>query len=79
MGQDVGLIIAVVGVGIAMVGVLVSMMFWVRSESNALRADQKEDRKDLVQMVLAIQIEMKDFHRSLLEIERNRIAQKKNI
>jgi hypothetical protein len=77
--NDLGLIVAVVGTGIAMVGVVISMMFWVRSESNGLRKEQKEDRKDLLQIsrnlentVIAIQGEMKDLHYKLLEIERRR-------
>ena len=80
---DTGLIVAVIGVGIAIVGVVISMMFWVRQESNALRADAKEDRKDLIQLVRSIELEvisfksivndeMKDFHYKLIEIQRNR-------
>lgn len=72
MTSDLGLIIAVVGVGIAMVGVVISMMFWVRSESNDLRNEQKQDRKDLLQISRNIENEMKDFHFRLLEIERKR-------
>lgn len=79
MQTDIGLIIAIVGVGMTMVAVVITMMFWVRSESNSLRNEQKEDRKDLLQIsrnlettIGAIQSEMKDFHQRLLEIERNR-------
>jgi sensor domain CHASE-containing protein len=79
MQADIGLIIAIVGVGITMVAVVITMMFWVRSEANSLRAEQKEDRKDLLQLsrnlentVSAIQSEMKEFHQRLLEIERDR-------
>lgn len=35
--MDLGLIIAIVGTGIAMVGVVIAMMFWTRTEANALR------------------------------------------
>lgn len=69
METDVGVIIAVVGVGIAMVGVVVSMMFWVRSEANSLRQEQKEDRKDLLQISRNMEIEMRDFHQRLIEIQ----------
>jgi hypothetical protein len=79
MAQDLGLIIAIVGTGIAMVGVVIAMMFWVRGEGNTLRAEAKEDRKDLLQisrnleiMVDAMQNEMKDFHYRLIEIEKAR-------
>lgn len=54
-------------------------MFCVRTEANELRADAKEDRKDLLQIsrnleltLSAIQAEMKDFHYRLLEIEKSR-------
>jgi flagellar basal body-associated protein FliL len=79
MSHDLGIIIAIVGTGVAMVGVVMAMMFWVRQEANSLRADAKEDRKDLLQIsrnleiaVNAIQNEMKDFHYRLLEIEKSR-------
>lgn len=75
--MDHGVIIAVTGVGIAMVGVMISMMFWMRGEANTLRAEAKEDRKDLFQIsrnlelaVNAMQNEMKDFHFRLLEVEK---------
>lgn len=74
------IVIAVVGVGVALVGVVIAMMFWVRGEANSLRAEQKEDRKDLLQVsrnleiaVSAMQNEMKDFHQRLLDIERSRV------
>lgn len=69
---DIGLIIAIVGTGVAMIGVVIAMMFWVRQESNSLRNEAKEDRKDLINIVRAIENEMRDFHHRLLEIERIR-------
>jgi len=70
--QDWGIIIAIVGSSIAIIGVVIAMMFWVRQESNDLRKDAKEDRKDLLNLVRSIEIEMKDFHYRLLEIEKGR-------
>lgn len=70
--MDYGVIIAVTGVGIAMVGVMISMMFWMRGEANSLRSDAKEDRRDILGMVKAIELEMKDFHHRLVEIEKSR-------
>ena len=79
MSIDVGIIIAIVGSTMSIIGVVISMMFWVRSEGNILRADQKEDRKDLIQIsrnlemtMISIQNEMKDFHQRLLDIERKK-------
>lgn len=82
--MEIGIIIAIVGTGIAIVGVVMAMMFWVRQETNSLRSEAKEDRKDLVQMVYAfreetskqitaIQLEMRDFHNRLLQIEKDRV------
>ena len=70
--SDIGLIIAIVGSAFTIVAVVIAMMFWVRNEGNELRKDQKEDRKDLLELVRAIESEMKDFHYRLLEIEKNR-------
>ena len=81
--MDIGIIIAILGTGLIIVASIFTMMFWVRSESNQIRKDQKEDRKDLVQIVrslenftkdnlIAIREEIKDFHTRLLEIERGR-------
>jgi hypothetical protein len=70
--MDLGIIIAIVGTGAALIGVVISMMFWVRQEANSLRAEAKEDRKDLLQISRNIETEMKDFHYRLLEIERAR-------
>jgi hypothetical protein len=70
--MDLGIIIAVVGSSIAIIGVVISMMFWVRQEANSLRYEQKEDRKDLIQISRNIEFEMQDFHAKLLEIERSR-------
>lgn len=82
--MELGVIIAVVGSAVAIVGVVISMMFWVRSEANMLRAEQKEDRKDLLQIsknlemtMISIQNEMKDFHNRLIQIERERYQNKK--
>lgn len=72
MTIDMGVIIAVVGSAIANIGVIISMMFWVRTEANVLRADQKEDRKELLQISRNIETEMRDFHQRLLDIEKQR-------
>jgi hypothetical protein len=70
--MDLAIIIAVTGTGIAMVGVMISMMFWMRGEANNLRAEAKADRKDMLNMIRAIESEVKDFHYKLLEIERKK-------
>jgi hypothetical protein len=69
---ELGLIIAIIGSAVAIVGVVLAMMFWVRSEGNELRREQKEDRKDILGLVRAIELEIKDFHYKLLEIEKGR-------
>jgi len=70
--MDLGIIIAIIGSAVAIIGVVMAMMFWVRTESNSLRSEAKEDRKDILNLIRAIENEMKDFHYRLLEIERNK-------
>lgn len=72
MENNLGLIIAIVGTGIALVGVVMCMMFWVRTEANSLRADAKEDRKDFMNIIRAIEAEIRDFHDRLCKIEEKR-------
>lgn len=77
----VGIIIAIVGTGAILVGTVISMMFWVRQETNMLRAEAKENRKDFLQIsrnlenvMVSMNREMKEFHNKLIEIERERVA-----
>jgi hypothetical protein len=70
--MDNGVIIAISGSTIAIVGVVIAMMFWCRQESNSVREAQKEDRKDILELIRAIDREMKDFHYRLIEIEKAR-------
>ena len=77
--MDLGIIIAISAIGVAMIGSMLSMMFWTRSESNSLRNDAKEDRKDFMQIsrnlenvIISIEKEMRDFHFRLLEIEKGK-------
>lgn len=70
--NNLGIIIAIVGSSITIVGVVLAMMFWVRSEANSLRNDAKEDRKDFLNLIRAMEVEVRDFHGRLCEIERKR-------
>jgi hypothetical protein len=76
MEQNLGVIIAIIGSSVATVGTVLAMMFWCRSEANSLRAEAKQDRKDMLQIsrnlelaVAGMQTEMKDFHNRLCAIE----------
>jgi hypothetical protein len=80
MGLEIfALIIAVVGVGRAIVGVILAMMFWVCQEANSLRFEAKEDRKDLIRISRNMELEMKDFHQKLLELERSKVQNLRTI
>lgn len=81
MATDLGLIIAIVGSTAAIIGVVISMMFWVRSEANSLRMDGKEDRnnyqkemadisRNIDKTLFAIQLDMKEYHRDLIELQK---------
>jgi len=72
MDNSLSIIIAITGSAIAIIGVIISMMFWIRSESNDLREQSREDRKDFLQISRNIESEIKDFHYRLIEIERSR-------
>jgi hypothetical protein len=65
-------VIAIVGTGMAIVGVVIGMIYWTRTESNDLRNQAREDRKDILMLVRAIETEMRDFHYRLIEVEKSR-------
>lgn len=75
---DLATLISVIAGTFTMIAVIISLFLWIRSEANADRRSmqeiQREDRKDLLQMVSAIQSEIKDFHYKLIEIERKKNA-----
>lgn len=52
------------------------MFLWVRSEANndrrVMQQIQREDRKDILELIRSIELEMKDFHNRLCNIEQNR-------
>jgi hypothetical protein len=62
---DLGIIIAIVGSAIAIVGVMIALFLWTRGEANA-------DRRDIINLIVAIKEEMKDFHARLCVIEERR-------
>lgn len=81
MQTDVGFIVTVLGGAFGIMAVMIAMFLWLRSEANNDRRHfqdiQREDRKELMQIsrnleitVQAIQNEMKDFHRQLLELKK---------
>lgn len=81
MVQDLGIVIAITGSAVAIVGVVVGMFLWLRGEANNDRRHfqdiQRDDRKELLQItrnientIQAIDREMRDFHRELLDIQR---------
>ena len=70
MVHDLGLIIAIVGSSVAIVGVVIAMMFWSRSEANSLRNEAKEDRKDMIQLIRSMDLQMTDFHRQMIDVQK---------
>jgi hypothetical protein len=56
--------------------VILLLWLWTRSENRIdmrqLQEIQREDRKEIIKLVLSIDKEMKDFHNRLLEIEKSR-------
>ena len=56
------IIISIAGCTFTIVASMIAMMLWVRSEANA-------DRRDIVNLIVQIKDEMKDFHTRLCSIE----------
>lgn len=63
--NSIGIIVAIVGAAIANVGVLLTLFLWTRSEANS-------DRREIVDLIICIKEEIKDFHGRLCSIEGNR-------
>ncbi len=83
MKMELPVIISLLGCTFTIVAAIVMMFLWVRSEANNDRKDiygiQREDRKELLQIsknieniILAIQNEIRDFHNRLCKIEEGR-------
>lgn len=67
--MDLGIIVSIVGSAVAIVGAVIALFLWTRSEANA-------DRRDIVNLILAIKeeisaihLEVRDFHNRLIAIE----------
>lgn len=60
--ENLGLIIAIVGSGFAVVGVIVALFLWIRAESNS-------ERSDIVNLIIEMKTENKDFHGRMCVLE----------
>lgn len=69
MQHDLGLIIAIVGSAVAIVGTIIAMFFWIRGEANADRRENNSDHKEILSLIRAIELEIRDFHHKLVKIE----------
>lgn len=72
VSMDLGVVISIVGSAVAIVGAVIALFLWTRSEANA-------DRRDIVNLILAIKeeisaihLEVRDFHNRLVAIEERR-------
>ncbi len=74
--MDQNTIIAIIGSTATIIFSMLGMFLWVRSEANndrrSMQSIQREDRKDLLELIKAIQFEIKDFHTRLCVIEQIR-------
>jgi len=59
------IIMSIAGCTFTLIASMIAMMLWVRSEANA-------DRRDIINLIIAIKDEMKDFHTRLCSIEERR-------
>ena len=67
-----GIAVSIAGSALAIVGSMIAMMIWVRSEANSDRRQADVDRKETRELIYSIQLEIKDFHNRLCEIEKQR-------
>jgi hypothetical protein len=81
--MDLGIIIAISVGTVSIVGVMCALMFWCRTETNAIKKDLSDESrslkkelsdesKSLREILNEMRLENKDFHFRLLEIERER-------
>jgi hypothetical protein len=74
--ENVGLIIALCASAFTIIGAMIAMMLWVRGEANsdrrALDAEHKQLRRDMIDIMRAIELEMRDFHSRMCAIEERR-------
>lgn len=56
--------------------IILPLWLWTRSENRTdmrqIQEIQRQDRKDILELIRSIDTEMKDFHGRLLEIEKAR-------
>lgn len=76
MDQNLGLIIAIVGSAVGIVAVVVMLFLWLRAEGNADRRDSiaraDQYRRETIDLIEAIRIEVRDFHNRLYSLEEKR-------
>ncbi len=74
--MDQNTLITILGSTGAIILSMFGMFLWVRSEANNdrrhIQSIQREDRKDFLELLQGIQMEIKDFHNRLCEIESQR-------
>lgn len=74
--MDLGITLTIIGSNVAIIGTMIALFLWSRGEANA-------DRRDIVNLIIAIKDdaanfrremaeEAKDFHARLCVIEENR-------
>lgn len=63
--QTLGIITGVLGVILGNAAIFIPLILWFRAEANS-------DRRDIVNLIISIKDEMKDFHGRLCAIEERR-------
>lgn len=72
MTYDTGVIITLIATTMGSTGAILAMMFWCRTEANSLRDQATMDRREIIDLIRAIDGEVKDFHYRLIEVEKGR-------
>jgi hypothetical protein len=71
--MDWTIILTSAGTVAALIGVNVTLFSWLRSDIKEIKTEAAADRRDILQLIRAIQHEITDFHGRLCALEeRNR-------
>ena len=63
--MDYSSVLTIVGSNLVLMGTTLALFLWTRTEAS-------QDRRDMMQIIRAIEKEMRDFHSCLLLIEKER-------
>jgi hypothetical protein len=67
--MDLSIILTAIGSVSAIIACNMAMFSWLKSDLSSIKSESAADRRDILQIIRQIQLEIKDFHGSLCAIE----------